>query len=140
MFSATFPKQIQALASDFLDNYIFLAVGRVGSTSANITQRFEYVQETEKGKSQFDRIMPNRSCLVRKLCELLEIGQGAEMLTIIFTETKKGADYLDHFLHERGYHSTCIHGDRNQQEREEAVHLFKVCFLRCSVADIINAF
>jgi len=51
MFSATFPKQIQALASDFLDNYIFLAVGRVGSTSANITQRFEYVQETEKGKS-----------------------------------------------------------------------------------------
>jgi len=108
MFSATFPKQIQALASDFLDNYIFLAVGRVGSTSANITQRFEYVQETEK---------------VRKLCELLENGQ--EMLTIVFTETKKGADYLDHFLHERGYQSTCIHGDRNQQEREEAVHLFK---------------
>merc|ERR1712210_287159 len=50
---------------------------------------------------------------------------GQEMLTIVFTETKKGADYLDHFLHERGYHSTCIHGDRNQQEREEAVHLFK---------------
>jgi hypothetical protein len=63
--------------------------------------------------------------LVRKLCELLENGQ--EMLTIVFTETKKGADYLDHFLHERGYQSTCIHGDRNQQEREEAVHLFKVC-------------
>lgn len=33
MFSATFPKQIQELASDFLNNYIFLAVGRVGSTS-----------------------------------------------------------------------------------------------------------
>lgn len=39
MFSATFPKQIQVLAQDFLHNYVFLAVGRVGSTSENITQK-----------------------------------------------------------------------------------------------------
>merc|ERR1719223_1305992 len=39
MFSATFPKEIQHLARDFLDNYIFLTVGRVGSTSQNITQK-----------------------------------------------------------------------------------------------------
>jgi len=64
--------------------------------------------------------------LVRKLCDLLEGGQQSQMLTIIFTETKKGADCLDNLLHERGYSSTCIHGDRNQREREEAVHLFKV--------------
>ena len=50
MFSATFPKQIQSLASDFLHDYIFLTVGRVGSTSSNITQRFEYVPEDAKGK------------------------------------------------------------------------------------------
>ena len=48
------------------------------------------------------------------------------MLTIVFTETKKGADFLDNFLHYEGYHSTCIHGDRNQREREAAVELFKV--------------
>lgn len=39
MFSATFPAPIQKLARDFLENYIFLAVGRVGSTSQNITQK-----------------------------------------------------------------------------------------------------
>ena len=39
MFSATFPSPIQMLARDFLENYIFLAVGRVGSTSENITQK-----------------------------------------------------------------------------------------------------
>ena len=48
------------------------------------------------------------------------------MLTIVFTETKRGADYLDNYLHDRGFSSTCIHGDRNQREREEAVTLFKV--------------
>ena len=65
-------------------------------------------------------------CLVGKLCEMLEGGQESSMLSIIFTETKKGADFLDNFLHQRGFRSTCIHGDRNQREREEAVNLFKV--------------
>ena len=48
MFSATFPKEIQMLAKDFLSNYIFLAVGRVGSTSANITQKVVWVDECDK--------------------------------------------------------------------------------------------
>lgn len=78
MFSATFPKEIQVtlfslssplflclihmlppslspfldssqiLARDFLDNYIFLAVGRVGSTSENITQKVVWVEEMDK--------------------------------------------------------------------------------------------
>ncbi|ERE73744.1 putative ubiquitin carboxyl-terminal hydrolase FAF-X isoform 2 [Cricetulus griseus] len=48
MFSATFPKEIQMLARDFLDEYIFLAVGRVGSTSENITQKVVWVEELDK--------------------------------------------------------------------------------------------
>ena len=39
MFSATFPREIQMLARDFLHDYVFLAVGRVGATSENITQK-----------------------------------------------------------------------------------------------------
>lgn len=41
MFSATFPRDIQVLARDFLKEYIFLSVGRVGATSENITQKIE---------------------------------------------------------------------------------------------------
>ena len=40
MFSATFPQEIQMLATEYLRNdYVFLAVGRVGSSSQNIEQR-----------------------------------------------------------------------------------------------------
>jgi hypothetical protein len=40
MFSATFPKAVRALAKDFLaDDFVFVKVGRVGSTTDNITQR-----------------------------------------------------------------------------------------------------
>lgn len=38
----------QMLARDFLVNYIFLAVGRVGSTSENITQKTVWVDEYDK--------------------------------------------------------------------------------------------
>lgn len=38
----------QILARDFLHNYIFLAVGRVGSTSENITQNVIWVEEYDK--------------------------------------------------------------------------------------------
>ena len=48
MFSATFPKKVQELARNFLEDYIFLSVGRVGSTSENITQKIEWVEESDK--------------------------------------------------------------------------------------------
>jgi ATP-dependent RNA helicase DDX3X len=50
MFSATFPKDIQQLAADFMSNYLFLAVGRVGSSTNLIIQQFEEVEPGEKQK------------------------------------------------------------------------------------------
>uniref|UniRef100_A0A8C9W3F6 RNA helicase n=1 Tax=Scleropages formosus TaxID=113540 RepID=A0A8C9W3F6_SCLFO len=109
MFSATFPKEIQILARDFLDEYIFLAVGRVGSTSENITQKVVWVEENDK-----------RSFLL----DLLN-ATGKDSLTLVFVETKKGADALEDFLYREGYACTSIHGDRSQRDREEALHQFR---------------
>ncbi|XP_009902562.1 ATP-dependent RNA helicase DDX3X [Dryobates pubescens] len=109
MFSATFPKEIQMLARDFLDEYIFLAVGRVGSTSENITQKVVWVEEVDK-----------RSFLL----DLLS-ATGKDSLTLVFVETKKGADALEDFLFHEGYACTSIHGDRSQRDREEALHQFR---------------
>uniref|UniRef100_A0A8C1LRT5 RNA helicase n=1 Tax=Cyprinus carpio TaxID=7962 RepID=A0A8C1LRT5_CYPCA len=109
MFSATFPKEIQILARDFLEEYIFLAVGRVGSTSENITQKVVWVEENDK-----------RSFLL----DLLN-ATGKESLTLVFVETKKGADSLEDFLYREGYSCTSIHGDRSQRDREEALHQFR---------------
>uniref|UniRef100_A0A8C6V6I4 RNA helicase n=1 Tax=Neogobius melanostomus TaxID=47308 RepID=A0A8C6V6I4_9GOBI len=105
MFSATFPKEIQILARDFLEEYIFLAVGRVGSTSENITQKVVWVEESDK-----------RSFLL----DLLS-ATGEDSLTLVFVETKKGADALEDFLYREGYACTSIHGDRSQRDREEAL-------------------
>ncbi|CAE7848723.1 ded1, partial [Symbiodinium microadriaticum] len=48
MFSATFPSEIQRLAADFMKEYVFLAVGRVGAASKDVTQSVEWVEEEDK--------------------------------------------------------------------------------------------
>lgn len=45
---------MQRLAADFLSNYVFLAVGRVGSSTDLIVQRVEYVLETDKRSHLMD--------------------------------------------------------------------------------------
>lgn len=49
----------------------------------------------------------------------------AESLTLVFVETKKGADMLEEYLAQMGYPVTSIHGDRTQREREEALRRFR---------------
>ncbi|KAK6878600.1 ATP-dependent RNA helicase DED1, partial [Candida tropicalis] len=108
MFSATFPRDIQMLARDFLKDYVFLSVGRVGSTSENITQKILYVEDEDKKSVILDLLAANENGL-----------------TIVFTETKRMADQLADFLYDQGFPATAIHGDRSQYEREKALAAFK---------------
>ncbi|KAK5993409.1 ATP-dependent RNA helicase DED1 [Cladobotryum mycophilum] len=108
MFSATFPRDIQMLARDFLKDYVFLSVGRVGSTSENITQKVEFVEDVDK-----------RSVLL----DILHTHAGG--LTLIFVETKRMADSLSDFLINQNFPATSIHGDRTQRERERALEFFR---------------
>ncbi|XP_015273960.1 PREDICTED: ATP-dependent RNA helicase DDX3X isoform X2 [Gekko japonicus] len=124
MFSATFPKEIQMLARDFLEEYIFLAVGRVGSTSENITQKVVWVEESDKRSFLLDLLnATGKDCLGE--FQHNSNGSGKDSLTLVFVETKKGADALEDFLYHEGYACTSIHGDRSQRDREEALHQFR---------------
>lgn len=51
MFSATFAGNMQSMAGDFLTDYLFITVGRVGSCSETITQTLLYAEEG-KGKTR----------------------------------------------------------------------------------------
>ncbi|PIC49965.1 hypothetical protein B9Z55_001053 [Caenorhabditis nigoni] len=110
MFSATFPKEIQLLAKDFLkENYVFLAVGRVGSTSENIEQRLLWVNEMEKRQNLMDILM----------------NEDATNLVLVFVETKRGANELAYFLNRQQIRSVSIHGDLKQIERERNLEMFR---------------
>ncbi|CAD0110784.1 unnamed protein product [Aureobasidium uvarum] len=116
MLDMGFEPQIRRilLARDFLKEYIFLSVGRVGSTSENITQKIEYVEDVDKRSVLLDILHTH--------------GAG---LTLIFVETKRMADSLSDFLINQGFPATSIHGDRTQRERERALEMFRSA--RCPI-------
>lgn len=107
MFSATFPKEIRHMASDFMRDYLFLKVGRVGSTTDSITQVLKWVDRY----SQRD--------------ELLKDLRSNPGKTLVFVEKKREADSLARFLYDQGFGATAIHGDRSQAEREAALRSFR---------------
>ncbi|KAL7319696.1 ATP-dependent RNA helicase ded1 [Mucor circinelloides] len=124
MFSATFPDNIQKLASDFMNEYVFLSVGRVGATSENITQKIELVRDEEKRP---------------RLLEILNQDKETQGLTLIFTETKRMADTVCSFLNDNQLPATAIHGDRVQSEREAALDSFRKGITPIMVATAVAA-
>jgi ATP-dependent RNA helicase DDX3X len=86
-------------------------VGRVGSSTDLIVQRVEYVQDADKRSMLMD--------LIHAQSALAPPGQ--QSLTLVFVETKKGADALEDWLYRMGFPATTIHGDRSQQVLLQAV-------------------
>ncbi|KAG0262444.1 DEAD-box ATP-dependent RNA helicase [Mortierella polycephala] len=109
MFSATFPRDVQILAKDFLkDNYCRLRIGRIGGTTSDIRQVVLFVEEHDKRHLLEDILMNNEPTR-----------------TMIFVETKRAADNLDDYLYNRKFPTCSIHGDRSQRERESSLTAFK---------------
>lgn len=121
MFSATFPEEIQCLAGEFLKNYIFVTIGVVGGACSD-------VQQTVYEVGKFNK----RS----KLMEILREGADG---TIVFVETKRGADFLASFFSETEFPTTSIHGDRLQSQREQALRDFKNGKMKVLIATSVAA-
>ncbi|XP_058835248.1 uncharacterized protein LOC131692296 [Topomyia yanbarensis] len=112
MWSATWPKEVQALAEDFLHDYIQINVGSLNlSANHNIHQIVEICEEGDKEG---------------KLLGLLkEIASDANNKIIIFVETKKKVEDLLKNIVRDGYGATSIHGDKSQSERDYVLQDFR---------------
>ena len=117
LFSATFPDAIQRLAREFLRPYVWIGVGRVGSTVDGIEQRIV-------------RAAPDK----RKKLQLVVAALGERRgRTLVFVEKKRTATWLKKMLRAGGpadappeerfppEAAEDIHGDRSQSQREAAL-------------------
>lgn len=112
MWSATWPKEVQALAEDFLHDYIQINIGSLNlSANHNIHQIVDVCEENEKEG---------------KLLSLLkEIASDVNNKIIIFVETKKKVEDLLKNIVRDGYGATSIHGDKSQSERDYVLQDFR---------------
>lgn len=124
MFSATFPSEIQALAKEFLRDYVWIAVGRVGSTVDNIKQQVLLTSADANEKIQL----------------LLSVLDQTSGRTLIFVQKRRTASWLCECLRNSyGVAVEEIHGDRSQSQREHALKLFRDGSIRILVATDVAA-
>jgi ATP-dependent RNA helicase DDX3X len=110
MYSATFPKEIRQLAEEFMSNYVFLQIGRVGSTNEFITQKFVQVDDIDKQ----DALKRTLQTMARERPKVL-----------VFVEMKRTATSLENSLLDNNFPACSIHGDKQQFAREKALSIFK---------------
>jgi len=70
---------------------------------------------------------------------LIDLLASVTGLTLIFVETKRGADALEDFLYSERFPVASIHGDRSQADRERALNSFKSGHRRILVATDVAA-
>lgn len=112
MWSATWPKEVQALAADFLVDYIQINVGSLElAANHNIQQLIEVCEDHEKDYKLFDLLM--------------KISNEPGFKAIIFVEKKKKVDELTRQIKNEGYIATSMHGDKSQQDRDHVLNEFR---------------
>ncbi|KAI4154159.1 MAG: hypothetical protein LQ340_001849 [Diploschistes diacapsis] len=113
MWSATWPKDVRQLASDYLQDYIQVNIGSMDlAANHRITQVVEIV-------SDFDK----RDRMAKHLERIMDESRDSKIL--IFTGTKRVADDITRFLRQDGWPALSIHGDKQQNERDWVLNEFK---------------
>lgn len=109
MFSATFPRELRALARQYMaSDHYRLTVGRNGSSHKNIHQDVILVDGNRKLEACFDLLYASEP-----------------VRTLIFCNSKRTVDELDAYLYQRYLLCTSIHSDRGQREREDSMRAFR---------------
>ncbi|KAK3679337.1 ATP-dependent RNA helicase dbp2 [Recurvomyces mirabilis] len=112
MWSATWPKEVRQLASDYQQDFIQVNIGSHDlHANMRITQIVEIVSDFEKR----DRMSKH----------LEQIMEDKANKILIFTGTKRVADDITRFLRQDGWPALSIHGDKQQNERDWVLNEFK---------------
>lgn len=108
MYSATFADPIKIMAQKFLNNYLFLTIGKIGGVVDTINQKFIFAE------SMFAKR--------KHLMEILREEKGKKIL--IFCSTKMGCESMMENLRRDDIDATTVHGDKSQGQRSMALKFF----------------
>jgi ATP-dependent RNA helicase DDX5/DBP2 len=133
MFTATWPRQVQVIAREFLTagDWIQINIGGLDlSANKSIRQVVQVLDEDEK---------PERlQSLLRTLLNAsADTDSNAKVL--VFTDTKRKADQLSRRLQHWGLAALALHGDKTQMERDRAIGSFRSGQARLLVATDVAA-
>ncbi len=118
LFSATMDANVRRVAARFLHEPKMVQVNRTEMLSENVRQIYYRVREFDKPDI---------------LCKLIDVAD--DFYGLIFCQTKSLVADLATLLNARGYKVDCLHGDKDQNQRERTMRAFrerKVSILVCT--------
>ncbi len=121
-FSATFPDEIRRLADSILNQPVKVAVAPVSATADTIQQKVYFVEKDNK---------------LDLLTHILQNDISESVL--VFARTKHGADKIAKKLQKSRISAEAIHGNKSQNQRQNALNNFKSGKTRILVATDIAA-
>ncbi|KAJ7937176.1 P-loop containing nucleoside triphosphate hydrolase protein [Mycena leptocephala] len=126
LFSATFPKQMDALARKILHKPLEITVGGRSVVAAEIEQIVEVRAEDTK----FNRLL-----------EILGqmYNEDPECRTLVFVDRQEAADNLLRELMRKGYLCMSLHGGKDQVDRDSTIADFKAGVVPIVIATSVAA-
>ncbi len=121
-FSATFPEEINKLANSMLTNPVKVEVAPVSATADTIQQKVYFVEKDDK---------------LDLLTHILQ--KDIKESVLVFSRTKHGADKIARKLQSHKISAEAIHGNKSQNQRQNALSNFKSGKTRILVATDIAA-
>mmetsp|Transcript_40400 Transcript_40400/g.66349 ORF Transcript_40400/g.66349 Transcript_40400/m.66349 type:complete len:555 (-) Transcript_40400:146-1810(-) len=126
MWSATWPKEIQQIASSYMSDPIRV---QIGSTELHANSNIE----------QCFRALDSEHQKVEKFMTDMEEISGKQKKCLVFTNTKRNADMLVMRLQSMQVRSAAIHGDKTQQMRERTLSGFRRSEIQVLIATDVVA-
>lgn len=126
LFSATFPRNMEALARKVLTRPVEIIVGGKSVVAPEITQ--------------IVKVIPPEQKLHGVLLQLGELFEGDnDARALIFVERQETAEMLLDSIMKKGYPCQSIHGGKDQVDREEAISDFRAGVVPVLVATSVAA-
>ncbi|KIV79327.1 hypothetical protein PV11_06893 [Exophiala sideris] len=128
LFSATFPRAMEALARKTLAKPVEIVVGGRSVVAPEITQ----VVEVREDSTKFMR-------LLELLGKLYEEEKNEDDRALIFVDRQESADSLLRDLMKKGYPCMSIHGGKDQIDRDSTIEDFKAGIVPILIATSVAA-
>jgi ATP-dependent RNA helicase DeaD len=122
LFSATMPKEVRAIAKNYMSDPQEITVGDKNTGNANIEHQYVVTQERDKYNA-LKRILDNTP----------------EIFGLIFCRTRIDTQRIAENLMKDGYNADALHGDLNQAQRDRVMMKFRQKSVQILVATDVAA-
>ncbi|XCF07345.1 DEAD/DEAH box helicase [Tamlana crocina] len=122
LFSATMPKEVAAIAKNFMHNPNEITVGRKNESTTNVSHEYYLVNARDRYQA------------LKRLADA-----NPDIFSVVFCRTKRDTQKVAEKLIEDGYNAGALHGDLSQNQRDLVMNAFRKNQIQMLVATDVAA-